>query len=195
MSTVRAGRATRAELAALVAQRADAPLSYDCVGISLSGDPLPTGWGSSTGLAQLGPGDLVWEQALEALRGWAAHRGARVTVEPACAPLVEGTVVAVTAGVPGLAIVGVCRVVRVVDEPDRFGFAYGTVEPHPEVGEESFLLTRTADGGVEFTVRSVSRAVALPARLVPPVARVLIAAYTRIYARSLAREVRRRVRG
>ena len=164
-------------------------MSYEQIGISLSGGPLPRGWGRSEGAAQLGSGEAVWQAARESLRDWSAHRGARVTVEPERAPLVEGTVVAVTAGIPLLAIVGVCRIVRVIDEADRFGFAYGTVPPHPEVGEESFLLTRDAAGAVTFTVRSVSRAVALPARLAPPIARLAIAGYTRVYARSLRRDV------
>ena len=33
-----------------------------------------------------------------------------------------------------------CRVVYVVDEPDRRGFAYGTLPGHAESGEELFLV-------------------------------------------------------
>ena len=33
-----------------------------------------------------------------------------------------------------------CRVVYVVDEPDRRGFAYGTLTGHPESGEELFTV-------------------------------------------------------
>ena len=33
-----------------------------------------------------------------------------------------------------------CRVVYVVDEPDRRGFAYGTLPGHPETGEELFAV-------------------------------------------------------
>ena len=38
-----------------------------------------------------------------------------------------------------------CRVVYVVDEPDRRGFAYGTLPGHPESGEELFLVRYDPD--------------------------------------------------
>ena len=50
------------------------------------------------------------------------------------------------------------KVVYVVDEPDRKGFACGTRHGHPASGEELFLLTRDEDGSVHLTVRSVMRA-------------------------------------
>jgi len=49
------------------------------------------------------------------------------------------------------------RVVYVVDEPNRKGFAYGTLAGHPESGEESFIVDRTDDGSVWLTITSFSR--------------------------------------
>ena len=49
------------------------------------------------------------------------------------------------------------KVVYVIDEPDRKGFACGTRHGHPASGEELFLLTRDEDGSVVFTYRSVMR--------------------------------------
>jgi uncharacterized protein (UPF0548 family) len=60
-----------------------------------------------------------------------------------------------------------CRIVAVVDEPDRYGFAYGTLSVHPEQGEESFLVTRRG-GRVVFEVVGVSRPVHPIARALPP---------------------------
>lgn len=55
-------------------------------------------------------------------------------------------------------IVAPCRVVYVIDECDRQGFAYGTLPGHPERGEERFLLTyEPASEVVRFEVFSVSR--------------------------------------
>ena len=48
-------------------------------------------------------------------------------------------------------------IVAVVDEPDRFGFAYGTLPVHPERGEEAFLVVRDDAGNVRFDVEGVSR--------------------------------------
>jgi uncharacterized protein (UPF0548 family) len=134
----------------------------------------------------------VWAAARAAVEDWAAHRAVRVHLEPPRPPLTPGVVVAVTAGAPVGCIVALCRIVRVVDEPDRFGFAYGTLPLHPEVGEECFVVERRPDG-VWVAVRSASKAVALPARLAPPLARAVIAAYVRGYAYGLARDVRRRL--
>ncbi|AAT89280.1 conserved hypothetical protein [Leifsonia xyli subsp. xyli str. CTCB07] len=49
------------------------------------------------------------------------------------------------------------RVVAVVDEPNRRGFAYGTLKGHPESGEELFLVEFREDGTVWFVLRALSR--------------------------------------
>jgi uncharacterized protein (UPF0548 family) len=38
-----------------------------------------------------------------------------------------------------------CRIVHVVDEPRRFGFAYGTLPDHVESGEERFIVEWNQD--------------------------------------------------
>jgi hypothetical protein len=60
-----------------------------------------------------------------------------------------------------------CRVVWTVDEPDRIGFTYGTLQGHPAAGEESFVVTREPDG-IYFTIRAYNRAAACYARLGGP---------------------------
>jgi uncharacterized protein (UPF0548 family) len=49
------------------------------------------------------------------------------------------------------------RVTRVVDEPRRRGFAYGTLPEHPLRGEEAFLVVWRDDDGVDLVVRAFSR--------------------------------------
>jgi len=49
------------------------------------------------------------------------------------------------------------RVVTVIDEPTRKGFAYGTLPGHPLSGEESFVVERRDDDSVWLTIRSISR--------------------------------------
>ena len=67
----------------------------------------------------------------------------------------------------------VCRIVDVVDEPDRAGFTYGTLPTHPEKGEESFLVTRNNGGDVWFEIASISRPHHALARAFSPIARIL----------------------
>jgi uncharacterized protein (UPF0548 family) len=42
-------------------------------------------------------------------------------------------------------------------DPDRYGFAYGTLPAHPEEGEELFLVTRGGDDTVRFEITAFSR--------------------------------------
>jgi uncharacterized protein (UPF0548 family) len=48
------------------------------------------------------------------------------------------------------------RVVYVLDEPHRKGFAFGTLAGHPVSGEVAFIVERRADDSVWFTLRSLS---------------------------------------
>jgi uncharacterized protein (UPF0548 family) len=48
------------------------------------------------------------------------------------------------------------KVVYVIDEPDRVGFAYGTRHGHPARAEQLQYVTREPDGSVWLTIRSIS---------------------------------------
>jgi uncharacterized protein (UPF0548 family) len=60
-----------------------------------------------------------------------------------------------------------------VDEPNRYGFAYGTLPAHPEEGEERFLVTRDSDDVVNFEVVAFSRAHDRITKLGGPIPRAL----------------------
>jgi uncharacterized protein (UPF0548 family) len=78
------------------------------------------------------------------------------------------------------------RVVYVVDEPGRRGFAYGTLPGHPERGEEAFVVERMADGSVWLVIRAFSRPAGPLIWLGYPIARLLQSVYTARYRRALA---------
>ncbi len=56
-----------------------------------------------------------------------------------------------------LGLVIPCRVMSVLDEEHRQGFTYGTLPDHPECGEESFIVSRDADGAVWIDIIATSR--------------------------------------
>jgi uncharacterized protein (UPF0548 family) len=85
----------------------------------------------------------------------------------------------------GLEIAAPVRVVLVIEEPNRAGFAYGTLPGHPEQGEESFIVVREPDDSVFFVVRSFSRASTWWYRLGTPLLRFQQRAMTRRYLRAL----------
>ncbi|WP_246865499.1 DUF1990 domain-containing protein [Cryobacterium sp. BB307] len=78
------------------------------------------------------------------------------------------------------------RVIYVVDEPNRKGFAYGTLPGHPLAGEEAFIVERTPDGSVWLTVRTFSRPANVRWRLLTPLLRMQQKRMVGRYLRSLS---------
>ena len=78
------------------------------------------------------------------------------------------------------------RVVYVVNEPNRIGFAYGTLPGHPENGEEAWIIDQTKDGSVWMTIRAFSRPANFFWWLGYPALRLVQEFYTRRYLRALA---------
>ncbi|WP_066520404.1 DUF1990 family protein [Curtobacterium ammoniigenes] len=102
--------------------------------------------------------------------------------------IVPGTTATLTLHAYGRSIHAPVRVVSVVDEPDRKGFAYGTLEGHPVRGEESWVIERTADGSVWLQVRAFSRPANWKWRLVGPLLRRQQRRMTEEYLRALVGE-------
>ena len=163
--SIRLRRPTRSDLEGLLASCVDESLTYSPVGNSLGG-VTPDGLRRHRWSVAL-PADC-FDRASESIRSWEVHRGADLSVL-ADGPLEVGTNVAMGAPLPVGFVDVTCRVVAVVDEPDRRGFAYGTLPVHPEGGEEAFVIVRD-DSGVRFEIEAVSKPRHPLARLVPPVA-------------------------
>lgn len=78
------------------------------------------------------------------------------------------------------------EVVAVVDEPDRVGFAYGTLVGHPVSGEEAVIVHRDEAERVWLTLRSLTRAAPSgPWRLAFPALLMAQLVYRRRYGRAL----------
>lgn len=177
--SIRLTRPSSAELLSLAQAAAKDSLTYDTVGISAMTEP-PSGYRLDRWSVSLGKDEHDFDRAVEALRHWRVHEGAGLVVH-ACGPPTVDSVVAMAAPLPIGWVEVVCRVVDVIDEPDRFGFTYGTLSVHPEQGEESFTVIRASDGNSEFRIVAVSRPRHVLARALPPVARRLQRAATNRY--------------
>ena len=158
--------------------------TYDAVGASLTG-AAPAGFRRHEYVTTIPARPDAFALGVEGLRRWAPHRHAGLVVTPAAPPSEDATV-AIAARLGPLTVVAVCRIVAVLDEPDRYGFAYGTLPGHPECGEESFVVSRADKGEVSFRIVSVSRPAELLARLGGPVTRVVQRRTTRRYLDGLA---------
>jgi uncharacterized protein (UPF0548 family) len=109
-------------------------LTYADVGATASA--LPTGYHHVQKSAVIGRGRQRFEEAAAAGMRWGMLRGAGIRVRATTEVAAVGSEVIVHLG----PVQAPCRVVYVVDEPDRRGFAYGTLPGHAESGEELFLV-------------------------------------------------------
>jgi uncharacterized protein (UPF0548 family) len=151
------------------------PLTYAEVGETLAAGThgeLPPGYHHVRARRSLGQGDDVFAAAREGIERWQLHRRQGFRVAPAEPPIAPETEVICAVPLAGpVHVLVACRIVGVVDEPDRFGFAYGTLRLHPETGEEAFVVERDASGVVRAEITAFSRPRHPLVRLGAPVAR------------------------
>lgn len=146
---------------------------------------LPSGYRHDRHVAELGTGKGVYHRAVQALVDWEAHRRAGLMLHPAKPPIREGETVVLAVTLPGISAIAACRIVYVTDEPNRFGFAYGTLHAHPEQGEEAFHIEHDDHDMVRFVVTAFSRPHHPLARIGSPIARRVQLGVTRRYLTSL----------
>jgi len=159
-------------LANLEAERLrKADLTYSEVGHTRA-DSMPNGYGHLRRSVNLGTGTERFGQASRGVLGWDMHRRAGLQVRASNQQVAEGTVAVVRVGVGFLGLDAPVRVVYVIDEPCRKGFAYGTLQGHPESGEEAFVVELRDDDSVTLTITAFSRPATWLARLGGPLSRV-----------------------
>jgi uncharacterized protein (UPF0548 family) len=146
---------------------------------------LPPGYHHVDEEKIVGRGPDAFARASTGLQTWQAHQIRGVRVFPPDTPPREGATVVVTLGTGLASIVAPCRIIAVVDEPARFGFAYGTLPGHPEQGEESFIATLAEDGLVRFGIKAFSRPGDPLTRVAGPIGRGLQSIATKHYLRAL----------
>jgi uncharacterized protein (UPF0548 family) len=144
---------------------------------------LPAGYAHDRYSVLLGNDNF--EAAKRGIREWRAHVGSAVEVVPPRAAIEAGTNVVLGIRLGPLYAIVACRIVYVCDEPDRFGFAYGTLPEHPERGEEAFMIERDDTGRVRFAITAFSRPASAVARLAGPLARVVQQRATQRYLDAL----------
>ncbi|MFD3405702.1 DUF1990 family protein [Kribbella sp. NPDC058693] len=167
-------------------------LTYDVVG-STRYVETPAGYHRLEYRQRIGTGDEVFQRAADALLSWRMQpaAGLPMTATDTTAQLGSNSLGRLGPGLligrsplDGIGLPVPCRVVWTVNEPDRIGFAYGTLQGHPESGEESFIVTRDPDG-IYFTVRAYSRGATWYTRLAGPVTRKAQHYAARRYANAL----------
>src|SRR4051812_13853521 len=158
----------------LAAQRRQ-PLSYPEVGASRG--QAPAGYNVDHNRVLLGSGEEAFARAVSAIRSWQMFNLGWCRLYPCGAPVEVDTTVAVLVRYFGFWSLNACRIVYLLEESGavrKYGFAYGTVAEHAEVGEERFSVEwDEGDGSVWYDLYAFSRPGHLMARAAYPLSRVL----------------------
>jgi uncharacterized protein (UPF0548 family) len=156
-------------------------LTYPEVGATLA-PALPDGYHHLDVRRRVGT-EAVFDTLSDSILGWGLQRGAGLRVPTD--PVSEGLSVSLRLGPLRVPV----QVVRVLEEPDRRGFVYGTLRGHPETGEEAFLAERD-HLGTWVHIRAFSRPGTWWSQLGSPVASWMQRRYTKRYLRAAEQSVR-----
>jgi uncharacterized protein (UPF0548 family) len=168
----------------------DLPFTYPEPGVSRDGG-APPGFDVDRRQRAVGRGRQAFAAGCAALRAWemGRHGWAEIQGVP---PVVAGTEVAMVVRFLGLWWVNACRIVYVIDEPRRFGLAYGTLPGHVECGEERFSVEWREDDSVWYDLTAFSRPRHPLVRLGYPLARRLQKRFALQSLAAMERAVRQR---
>jgi uncharacterized protein (UPF0548 family) len=168
--------------------------TYTDVGATLAGIE-PEGFHHDHYEILLGRGIETFQRAVIGLRSWKAHAAPGVRVFPHEEVIATGVTVVVSLGTAFLALAAPCRIVGVIDEQAKWGFAYGTLPGHPVKGEEAFVVSISPDETVHFEMVAFSRPADPLVRLSGPLGRGIQKCGTNGYLWALRRFVRREAEG
>ncbi|MDJ1372667.1 DUF1990 family protein [Gulosibacter molinativorax] len=124
-------------------------------------------------VVQIGRGEARWKHAWTQTLSWGIQRHAGYAILPVpdtseggdvslgdaeepYAQMQQGMTVRLRRRFGPLIMTMPVRVVYVVDEPHRKGFAFGTLSGHPVSGEVAFIVEHRADDSVHFLLRTYS---------------------------------------
>ena len=127
-----------ATVAGLLSLHETKPFSYSAVGSTQT--DAPAGYTADHNRISVGHGLDQFETAKAAIDAWKMFELDWIELFPSRPSVQAGTTVAVAIHHLGFWSVNISRIVYLVDEETRYGFAYGTSLCHSEEGEERFLV-------------------------------------------------------
>jgi uncharacterized protein (UPF0548 family) len=148
--------------------------SFSYLDIGVTQEIPGSGYNVDYNETQLGSGTMTFERAKQAVRDWKMFDFPWVDLCWPDTPIRVGQNVAIVARHFGFYSLNASRIVYTIDEPYRFGFAYGTLTEHSEIGEERFSVEYHVETGeVWYVLRAISRPGHILARLGYPISRHL----------------------
>ena len=185
-----ARRPSQREIEEFITRSQDLPLSYSPIGIAKES---PDGFKVDEASGVIGHGQQAFERAKLALAQWRHFDFGWVELFPRGAAIEPGSVVAILVHHLWFWSLNGCRVVYTLGDRRTdlgFGFAYGTLSNHAELGEEIFEVSLVPDSEeVIYRIRAVSKARATLARIGYPFTRMLQARFRRDSITALRRAI------
>ena len=123
---------------------------------------------------ELGRGLDVFRRACDAISQWRMFPKEWTAIRPETPRLEVGSDIAMLAHLFGVWWWNACRIMYLVDDLEQtrtFGFAYGTLPSHVEMGEERFMVELDNEGVVWYDILAYSRPRHPLVRLMYPLAR------------------------
>lgn len=159
-----------ADIERFLADRVSDKLSYSEVGATLG--EIPVGYTIDHNRIKIGEGREDFERAINAVRSWKMFDLGWVELFRSNTPIEVGQNVAILVNHLGFWSLSGARIVYIIDEANRFGFAYGTLTEHAEIGEERFSVEFDPNSNeVFYDLLAFSRPAALLAKLGYPISR------------------------
>lgn len=131
---------------------------------------FPTGYNHDRNKCMLGKGQAVFEKAKEAIDQWVMFPAPWTKIYP-IKPAELDKEVAVLFQLFGVWWFNSSRIVYLINEPNRYGFAYGTLTQHVEKGEEVFWVEHDQQGNVWYHIEAFSQPNRWYVHLCKPLAR------------------------
>jgi uncharacterized protein (UPF0548 family) len=136
------------------AEQAKNPFTYAEVGATAT--QLPQGYGYLRAQRVVGSGQSLFEECGNKILTWGIQSGAGFRLEK-IGQVTENFENRLGLHWGPFQTWAACRVVFVIDESNRKGFAYGTLPGHPERGEESFIISISDEDIVSFDIVAFSK--------------------------------------
>jgi uncharacterized protein (UPF0548 family) len=163
------------KISRFVENQKELPYTYVSVGATIQ-DKIE-GYDNDFAKAIIGEGEADFERAKQAIRAWKMFPSNWTKILPSNSPIAENTTIAMFAMFAGFWWRNACKIVYVINEKRRFGFAYGTLPGHIESGEELFLVEWGDDNKVYYSIKAFSKPRHLLAKIAYPVMRLLQAKF------------------
>jgi uncharacterized protein (UPF0548 family) len=155
--------------------------SYSEIGATKTNTPV--GYTVDHNRIKLGYGVEVYERAKTAIRRWKMFDIDWVKLYYDDTPIEAGQTVAIMVSHFGFYSLNAARIVYTLDESaeiDRFGFAYGTLTEHAEIGEERFSVEFHHDSNeVWYDLYAFSKPGSIFAKIGYPLSRYLQQSFAR----------------